>query len=194
MATSAVSLSGAALLLLGCVLSCRASAESLPPPAYRLAAQRAGIPATVLFAVALQESGARLHGRLIPWPWTLNVAGSAERFATRGAACSALYNAIAHTPANRIDAGLGQINLGYHRQRYRDPCELLDPYRNLAVAADLLDEQHAAGEDWLLAVGRYHHPAGGETAARYRHRVNTHLTGLLRDDRSQQAAQHGDPP
>jgi len=45
-----------------------ASAQEVPPPAYQLAAQQAGIPSPVLFAVALQESGARLHGRLIPWP------------------------------------------------------------------------------------------------------------------------------
>ena len=67
-----------------------ASAQEVPPPAYQLAAQRAGIPSPVLFAVALQESGARLHGRLIPWPWTLNVAGQAERYATRAEACAGL--------------------------------------------------------------------------------------------------------
>lgn len=179
MATPAVNLHCPVLLLLGCVLCCPALAQEVPPPAYRLAAQRAGIPATVLFAVALQESGVRVRGRLIPWPWTLDVAGAAEYFATRVAACTALHNALTHTPMSRIDAGLGQINLGYHRARYRDPCELLDPYRNLAIAADLLDEQHAAGENWLLAVGRYHHPAGGEAAARYRQRVQAYLTHLL---------------
>ena len=72
-----------------------ASAQEVPPPAYQLAAQRAGIPSPVLFAVALQESGARLHGRLIPWPWTLNVAGQAERYATRAEACAGLRFLIA---------------------------------------------------------------------------------------------------
>jgi hypothetical protein len=69
--------------------------------------------------------------------------------------------ALARTPANRIDAGLGQVNLGYHAHRYAHPCELLDPYRNLAIAAEILQEQHTPGEDWLLAIGRYHRPAGG---------------------------------
>src|SRR3546814_1019505 len=83
-----------------------------------------------------------LRGRLIPWPWSLNVAGTPQRYATRAEACAGLHRALAHTPANRIDAGLGQVNLGYHAHRYTQPCELLDPYRNLAVAAEILREQH----------------------------------------------------
>ena len=72
--------------------------------------------------------------------------------------------ALARTPVNRIDAGLGQVNLGYHAHRYAHPCELLDPYRNLAIAAEILQEQHTPGEDWLVAIGRYHRPAGGAPA------------------------------
>jgi hypothetical protein len=43
--------------------ACVAQAQEVPPPAYQLAAQRAGMPSTVLYAVALQESGIRLRGR-----------------------------------------------------------------------------------------------------------------------------------
>ena len=154
-------------------------AQEVPPPAYRLAAQRADVPAAVLYAMALQESGAMLRGRLVPWPWTLNVAGKPYRYATRAEACAGLRHALARTPANRIDAGLGQVNLGYHTHRYTQPCELLDPYRNLAIAAEILREQYTPGEDWLLAIGRYHRPAGGAPAARYRRSVHQHLTRVL---------------
>lgn len=154
-------------------------AQETPPPAYQLAAQRAGVPPAVLYAVALQESGTRLHGRkdgrLVPWPWSLNVAGQSRRFATRAQACAGLHQVMRTTAHTRIDAGLGQINLGYHKQRVTTPCELLDPYRNLAIAAQILREQHTPGEDWLLAIGRYHRPAGGEPAARYRRSVQRHL-------------------
>lgn len=150
-------------------------AQEVPPPAYQLAAQRAGIPSTVLYAVALQESGIRRNGRIVPWPWSLNVAGQSRRFATRADACSGLQQAMRSTPHTRIDAGLGQINLGYHQQRYSTACDLLDPYRNLAIAAEILKEQHNSGEDWLMAIGRYHRPAGGELAARYRRSVSRHL-------------------
>ncbi|WP_321897065.1 lytic transglycosylase domain-containing protein [Burkholderia cepacia] len=161
------------------VLSSTVHAQELPPPAYQLAAQQAGVPSPVLYAVALQESGATLRGRLIPWPWTLNVAGHSERYATRADACAGLRRALSRAPASRIDAGLGQVNLGYHVRRYGAPCELLDPYRNLAIAAGILREQYLPGEDWMLAIGRYHRPAGGAAAARYRRRVHQHLMRVL---------------
>ncbi|MDR0578715.1 MAG: transglycosylase SLT domain-containing protein [Candidatus Accumulibacter sp.] len=153
-------------------------AQEIPPPAYQLAAQQAGVPSSVLYAIALQESGARFRNRLLPWPWTLNVAGRAERYASRRDACAGLRRALAQTPMKRIDVGLGQINLGYHAHRYRDACDLLDPYRNLAIAAEILKEQHTPGEDWLLAIGRYHRPAGGALADRYRQSVSRHLRRL----------------
>ncbi|UTW12367.1 transglycosylase SLT domain-containing protein [Marinobacterium rhizophilum] len=164
------------LLLAACLVpAVPGDAREIPPPAYQLAAQRAGIPSAVLYAVALQESGIRRHNRLVPWPWSLNVAGEARRFASRAAACADLHQALQETPPTRIDAGLGQINLGYQKRHYRHPCNLLDPYRNLAIAATILREQHTPGDDWLLAIGRYHRPAGGAAAARYRLRVAQHL-------------------
>lgn len=175
---AAIAARAALVLMLG-VQAPTVPAQEVPPPAYRIAARQANVPSPVLYAVALQESGTRLRGRLVPWPWTLNVAGSPQRYATRAEACAGLHRALAHTPANRIDAGLGQVNLGYHTHRYTQPCELLDPYRNLAIAAEILREQHTPGEDWLLAIGRYHRPAGGAPAARYRRSVHRHLTRVL---------------
>ncbi|MCM2329699.1 MAG: transglycosylase SLT domain-containing protein [Pseudomonas sagittaria] len=143
-------------------------AKELPPPAYQLAAETAGVPAAVLYAVALQESAMRIRGQLRPWPWTLNVAGKPWRFRQRATACQALQRALASTDVRRIDIGLGQINWGYHGQRFASPCAALEPYRNLAVAAQLLREQYQISGDWTLAAGRYHRPAGGAPAARYR--------------------------
>lgn len=167
------------LVLLACLLAGATPGQELPPPAYQLAAQRAGIPAAVLYAVTLQESGIRLNGRLVPWPWSLNVAGESQRYARRSEACTALLQALRDVPATRVDAGLGQINLGHQSHRYRHPCDVLDPYRNLELAAEILREQHTPGEDWLLAIGRYHRPAGGAPAARYRHSVSQHLARVL---------------
>ncbi|WLH20990.1 MULTISPECIES: lytic transglycosylase [Pseudomonas] len=168
-------LSGIALML--AMLS--AQAEELPPPAYQLAAHDADIPSTVLFAIALQESGTRVRDRLLPWPWTLNIAGTPYRFATRQVACHALLQALARHDAKQVDVGLGQTNLGYHGQRFSSACEALDPYRNLAVTAALLQEHHAATGDWVLAAGRYHRPAGGAPAARYRAGFSQRLEQLL---------------
>ena len=95
---------------------------------------------------------------------TVLTPADAQRYATRAEACSGLQQAMRTTPHTRIDAGLGQINLGYHKHRFTSACDLLDPYRNLAIAAEILQEQHTPGEDWLLAIGRYHRPAGGAPA------------------------------
>jgi hypothetical protein len=168
-------LSGIALLLTMLAVQ----ADELPPPAYQLAAHDADIPSTVLFAIALQESGIRVRGRLLPWPWTLNIAGTPYRFATRQAACHALLQALALHDSKRVDVGLGQTNLGYHGQRFSSPCEALDPYRNLAVTAALLQEHHAATGDWVSTAGRYHRPAGGAPAARYRAGFSRQLERLL---------------
>lgn len=160
-----------------------APAFSATPPAYQLAAQATAIPDVVLYAVALQESGISLRGRIIPWPWTLNIAGAPYYYQTRAQACIALHKALLRMAPTRIDAGLTQLNLGYQQRHYRQPCELLDPYRNLAIAASILKDQHRPDESWLAAAGRYHRPAGGEIAARYRLRVSQHLAQLI-DERS----------
>lgn len=73
-------------------------AQEIPPPAYQLAAQRAGIPSTVLYAVALQESGVRRDDRIVPWPWSLNVAGQSRRYATRAQACAGVRQALREVP------------------------------------------------------------------------------------------------
>lgn len=166
---------GALCLLCLAIWTAPAEARDVPPPAYQLAARDADIPSAVLYAVALQESGVTLRGRRVPWPWTLNVAGQARRFQTRKAACADLRRVLREVPRTRIDVGLGQINVGYQAGRFDHPCDLLDPYRNLAIAATILREHHTPGEDWLLAIGRYHRPAGGAPAARYRRSVHQHL-------------------
>ncbi len=162
--------------LAGTLAPCAIDAATVQPPpaAYRVAAARAGVPATVLFSLALQESGMPFRGRLRPWPWTLNVGGEALRFATREQACSGLHQALQTNDSKRVDVGLGQINVGFHGHRVGEPCELLNPYTNLAITATILREQHTPGDDWLIAIGRYHRPAGGEAAARYRLSVQQH--------------------
>ncbi|CAB5670809.1 Uncharacterised protein [Delftia tsuruhatensis] len=173
-----LALGSLAWLLAGPLLPTASHAQEIPPPAYQRAASQAGIPSTVLYAVALQETGMRRGNRLVPWPWSLNVAGQPRRFRSHAAACAGLRQALREAPATRVDAGLGQVNLGFHAQRYRHPCELLDPYRNLAIAAAILRQQRQPGEDWLAAIGRYHRPAGGAPAARYRQSVAQHLQRL----------------
>ncbi len=173
MATTIVYGTLAAAVLFGTSL---AMGAEIPPPAYQLIALPAGVPSEVLYAVALQESGTPLRGQVVPWPWTLNVAGAGYRFATRNDACRALMIALQTAGPSRVDVGLGQTNIGANGHRYRYPCEGLDPYKNLTVTAQILAEQKAKGGDWITAAGRYHRPAGGEPAARYRRAFVKHLS------------------
>ncbi len=172
----ATSVSWVAAALVGFAMASQAA--EVPPPAYQLAAYAAKIPSEVLYSVALQESGAKLRGQLVPWPWTLNVAGASYRFATRADACTALLIAIAQVGAKRVDSGLGQVNMGWNGHRFgsSNPCESLNPYKNLAVTAQILAEQRALGGDWITVAGRYHRPAGGVPAANYRRAFAQHLS------------------
>jgi len=154
-------------------------AAPLAPPAYEWTARAAQVPTSILFAVAREESGMPLHGRWVPWPWTLNLAGVPHRFASQGETCAALWRALQRVPSRRIDVGLGQINLGYYGNRVATPCDLLNPYLNLLLAAEILHRFHRIGEDWMVAVGRYHRPAGGAAADQYRRDVANQLAEVL---------------
>lgn len=159
---------GAALIFL---LPCLVLARPLPE-AYRLAAERSRVPPELLWAVAQAESGANLKGRHIPWPWTLNIAGTGYRYASQQQACDALQAAIRRTSAKRIDVGLGQINIGWNRAYFTAPCDALHPWQNLSLAARLLRQHYDEHPgSWLDAAARYHRPAGGAPAARYRRQV-----------------------
>lgn len=150
-----------------------------PPPAYQLAAYSEGVPSTVLYAVALQESGVRLASGTRPWPWTLNVAGEGHFFRDRHSACSALTLAIASVGAKRVDVGIGQINLGWNGLHFANPCDALDPYQNLQVTARLLRTHFESTGDWVAAAGRYHRPAGGAPAANYRLAFARHVSRVM---------------
>ncbi|MFE8147201.1 transglycosylase SLT domain-containing protein [Brenneria goodwinii] len=145
------------------------------PYGYRQVARLNKVPADLLYAIALTESGARLAQDVRPWPWTLNVAGKGYRYATRRQACAALHRFLRTTSPKRIDAGLGQINLGWNGHHFTHPCEALAPYPNLHLAATLLRRHYDKWQSWPEAVGRYHRPAGGKPAQRYRQQVFRHL-------------------
>ncbi|KPC34406.1 Uncharacterized protein ABJ99_4659 [Pseudomonas syringae pv. cilantro] len=68
--------------------------------------------------------------------------------------------------------------MGWNGQRFKssNPCDALNPYKNLDVAAQMLAEQRALGGDWITVAGRYHRPAGGAPAANYRKAFAKHLS------------------
>lgn len=162
---------------IGLLTSATAWADGVPA-GYRQIAGEYGVPASLLYAVALAESGRTLElaGRRVvrPWPWTLNVGGKGYYFETREDAWTALR---AHRAAGQrsIDIGLMQVNWRWHADRLKDPYAALDPYYSLRVAAQILRDCQGETGDWWAAVGCYHAPGTGEAARaraeRYRARV-----------------------
>jgi len=92
------------------------------PAGYRTIATERGIPYTVLYAVALTESGRRVAPADVyrPWPWTLNVAGRGYFFDSRLAAWQALTDWL-QAGRSSIDIGLRQVNWRYHQDRLGTP-------------------------------------------------------------------------
>lgn len=146
------------------------------PAGYVAVARSESVPADILYAVACAEAGRpMLDGSLRPWPWSLNVAGESCYFETRASAYEALLDVLVRS--NNVDIGLGQINWYWHRDRFRDPWQALDPYENLKAAARFLRELFIRCEcnDWWVAVEHYHAPSdtngADERRTRYRKAV-----------------------
>jgi len=156
-------------------------ADKSVPAGYRLIAAEHGIPQSVLFAVALTESGKPTGqaGALRPWPWTLNVAGRGYFFDSRQAAWQAL-TAYLRAGKRSIDIGLMQVNWRYHQDRLGTPWQALDPYHNLRVGAGILQVCYATRQDWWASVGCYHAPTDTQRADRYRRRVVAHWQRIVK--------------
>ncbi|MBW8833154.1 MAG: transglycosylase SLT domain-containing protein [Burkholderiales bacterium] len=136
------------------------------PAGYAVMGQRFGIPPMVLYGVALQESAKLFGACALPWPWTLNVRGTPMRYPNYAASVAAMRGFIAAGIRN-VDAGLMQVNWGYHRDKLIEPARALDPYPNIAVGAQILRSRFAETRHWYTAVGRYHAPGDPERAAKY---------------------------
>lgn len=121
-------------------------------------AARHGLAPNLLYAVALAESGRpRAGGGLAPWAWTLHLPGrGGGRFLASREAALAVLRAQPDAAAG-ADVGLMQVNLRWHGHRVRTFEELLEPRRNLEVAALILAEALARSPgDLELGIGRYH--------------------------------------
>ena len=132
------------------------SALDLRDTAWAEAATPHDLDPGLLYAIALMESGRPREGGLAPWPWTLWLPGQGGVFLeTREQALSTLS---AHSAA-AVDVGLMQVNLRWHGHRVASPEALLEPARNLEIAARILSEALAtAPGDLELGIGRYHSP------------------------------------
>lgn len=143
-----------------------------------LAAERqAGIPAELLWSIALVESGRwdREAQVKAAWPWTINAEGRGSFHASKEAAMAEVA-ALQAQGVRSIDVGCMQVNLRHHPGAFASLDDAFDPTANAAYAARFLNSLYAETGSWEAAAGRYHSatPALGEA---YRERVLAQWSG-----------------
>ena len=125
------------------------------PPDWSAVSRYCGVPAKILYAVALQESGRMQAGQFKPYPWTLNIAGRGVYYPSREAMFSALMTAL-QSDTLSVDIGPMQMNWKWHSERIGSPWLATDPINNARLGCGLLQDLYAQSGDWDQAVARYH--------------------------------------
>jgi soluble lytic murein transglycosylase-like protein len=115
------------------------------------ASERYGVPAGILYAVGLAETGRKgsLH------PNALNIEGRAV-FAASPQEALRVFEDARRSGARLIDVGCMQINHHYHGGQFAGVAQMLEPGRNVDYAARFLAELRGRHDTWSMAVARYH--------------------------------------
>jgi soluble lytic murein transglycosylase-like protein len=115
-----------------------------------------GVPAGLLGAIALVESGRRSPtGAPQPWPWAYNAAGEGHAPPSKAAAIAEVQALLARG-VRSIDVGCMQVNLLHHPGAFPDLDTAFDPLANARYAVRFLRDLRARSGDWGTAIGRYH--------------------------------------
>ena len=160
-------------------------------PLYHEVADYVGVPVPILYAMSQAESGLLTAGRFTPWPWTLNVAGEAQRYEDRQSMFKGLMEALG-TGELMIDVGPMQVNWYWQFNVMGSPWRITDPAVNIKIAAEILKTHYQRSGDWWEAVGRYHRPADSsrdrQIAEKYRQRVRHFFEKLKAEEVKSDAA------
>ena len=116
-----------------------------------------GIPARLLGAISLAESGRFDPGSqaTIAWPWTVNASGDSRYYATKSQAIAGVRRLKARGVRN-IDVGCMQVNLMHHPKAFASLEAAFDPATNVAYAARYLKKLQGKSGSWVSAVASYH--------------------------------------
>ncbi len=135
-------------------------------------AERAyGLPQGILLAIGRVESGRRqpVTGQIVPWPWTINAAGTGHMFDSLNEAVEATQR-LRDQGTQSIDVGCFQVNLQHHPTAFRDMMDAFDPKANAGYAARFLAGLYTKLHTWEDAVAAYH-SSTPELGTPYRERV-----------------------
>lgn len=115
-----------------------------------------GIPSGLLHAISKAESGLKdVNGRLVAWPWAINVRGKGYFFPTKQAAIDAVQTLQAKGISS-IDVGCMQVNLYYHPKAFKTLEDAFEPSKNVAYAAHFLGLLKKDHNCWHRAMAHYH--------------------------------------
>ena len=163
--SSLLAVTATSLLLAGLAQSSPAhaqtQAEACPAMIYA-AEQRYGIPAGLLMAVALTESG-DANG---PNPHAMNIAGRTY-IAPHVEGMAQVIAQNLQAGQNSIDVGCMQINLKFHAHNFRSPYELLNSRTNVDYGARYLTDLAIKTRSWRDAVMSYHNKRNPSRRAWY---------------------------
>ena len=140
------------------------------------ASAHTGVPADVLLAISLTETGRRVQGELRPWPWAINHAGTGAWYATEAEAVAAI-EALTGQGLRNFDVGCFQLNHRWHAGAFTSATDMIDPVRNADYAARFLLDHYRETQDWGLAAAAYH-SATPEYASQYQARFEAILANL----------------
>lgn len=148
----------AVLLILGLLWAGRALGQPGAEVCEWAAAQAAretGVPADILGALTLTETGRRLDGVVRPWAWSANAEGEGTWFDDPGSAIAFAEDRIRSGRSN-LDIGCFQLNYRWHGAQFASVAQMFDPLENARYAARFVSDLYRETGDWRRAAGAFH--------------------------------------
>lgn len=119
------------------------------------AAEEEGVPADILGALTLTETGRRLDGVVRPWAWSANSEGEGTWFDDPSSAIAFARDRLAQGRTN-LDIGCFQLNYRWHGENFSSLEAMFDPLGNARYAARFLRNLYAETGSWRAAAGAFH--------------------------------------
>ncbi|WP_298162377.1 transglycosylase SLT domain-containing protein [Acidocella sp.] len=131
--------------------------EALCAAAGQQAEKAHNLPANLLISIGDVESGRAdaLTGRVSPWPWTINVDGQGQYFASKQAAIEYTRLALS-SGAHDVDVGCFQVSLQAHPGAFASLDDAFDPAQNADYAARFVAQLQGQTGSWATAIADYH--------------------------------------
>ena len=113
------------------------------------------VPREIIYKIARLESGRRLDGHHVSWPWSLNNNGKGYFFKDSTTALAMLAELRAQGKTN-IDVGCMQLNIRWHSEFFNSLEQMMNPLDNVRYAARYLEKLYKETGSWEKAVKFYH--------------------------------------